>query len=359
MGKTFPMRQVSPYYNPETARFLTEDTYYGSTADPLSLNLYTYCANNPIIYIDPTGHALTQWDVDHCSAAEIATIIAATEAWNAANAAGDATGMLAAQQAAADARSDNLSDNEEQLSNGIVVDTTPTEPQTTYAWVGEDEGIVEVTVPASITTDSSGSTTAGGTTSSTPTTAATTNTPTSTTSGTQSTAGTAESGTSSSKSTAASNNTSASTTTQKASNDVNSSTSQSGVTEANSTDLTNSSKQYTKTTTVPYRGDEAKEALKSIIATLFVSSGGVVVGIGAIAVAVATGGVGAAVVLLFGGADVGINAAMTLINVVNLVNAVVFYIQDGGFTITSVSTNTDSVIDFFFSASTVSRLNKD
>ncbi|KUO70373.1 MAG: hypothetical protein APF77_03395, partial [Clostridia bacterium BRH_c25] len=44
------------YYDPKIARFLTEDTYRGSAADPLSLNLYTYCANEPIKYTDPTGH---------------------------------------------------------------------------------------------------------------------------------------------------------------------------------------------------------------------------------------------------------------------------------------------------------------
>lgn len=36
---------------------MTEDTYLGNGADPLSLNLYAYCANNPIRYVDPTGHA--------------------------------------------------------------------------------------------------------------------------------------------------------------------------------------------------------------------------------------------------------------------------------------------------------------
>jgi RHS repeat-associated protein len=43
-------------YDPTTARFLQEDTYSGDADDPLSLNLYTYCANNPLMYWDPTGH---------------------------------------------------------------------------------------------------------------------------------------------------------------------------------------------------------------------------------------------------------------------------------------------------------------
>jgi RHS repeat-associated protein len=43
-------------YDPKIARFLQEDTYLGDKNDPLSLNLYTYCLNNPIRYDDPTGH---------------------------------------------------------------------------------------------------------------------------------------------------------------------------------------------------------------------------------------------------------------------------------------------------------------
>jgi hypothetical protein len=35
---------------------MQEDTYRGEQTDPLSLNLYTYCHNNPIKYWDPTGH---------------------------------------------------------------------------------------------------------------------------------------------------------------------------------------------------------------------------------------------------------------------------------------------------------------
>jgi RHS repeat-associated protein len=44
------------FYDPELARFMQEDTYRGNSADPLSLNLYTYVSNNPLVYWDPTGH---------------------------------------------------------------------------------------------------------------------------------------------------------------------------------------------------------------------------------------------------------------------------------------------------------------
>ena len=48
------------YYDSKIARFMSEDTYTGEINDPLSLNLYTYCHNNPIKYVDPTGHAVAK-----------------------------------------------------------------------------------------------------------------------------------------------------------------------------------------------------------------------------------------------------------------------------------------------------------
>jgi len=42
------------------ASFLIKDTYSGDPSDPLSLNLYVYCFNNPITYYDPSGH-WPQW----------------------------------------------------------------------------------------------------------------------------------------------------------------------------------------------------------------------------------------------------------------------------------------------------------
>ena len=44
------------YYNSYTGRFMSEDSYWGEDGNPLSLNRYTYCGNDPIMFVDPTGH---------------------------------------------------------------------------------------------------------------------------------------------------------------------------------------------------------------------------------------------------------------------------------------------------------------
>ena len=44
------------YYDPTIGRFISRDSYSGKNEDPLSLNFYTYCNNNPIVYSDPSGH---------------------------------------------------------------------------------------------------------------------------------------------------------------------------------------------------------------------------------------------------------------------------------------------------------------
>jgi RHS repeat-associated protein len=67
------------YYDPYIGRFVSEDTYRGQANDPLSLNLYAYVLNNPLIYWDPTGH----WEQgdQNLSANAQADIIALTNAY--------------------------------------------------------------------------------------------------------------------------------------------------------------------------------------------------------------------------------------------------------------------------------------
>ena len=45
------------YYDPVLGRFISADSIVQSPGDPQTLNRYSYCRNNPLLYTDPSGHA--------------------------------------------------------------------------------------------------------------------------------------------------------------------------------------------------------------------------------------------------------------------------------------------------------------
>ena len=53
----------SRYYNPATGRFLNADGYVNANGDLIGFNMYAYCDNNPVMYMDLTGHSWESfWD---------------------------------------------------------------------------------------------------------------------------------------------------------------------------------------------------------------------------------------------------------------------------------------------------------
>ena len=44
------------FYDPATGRFISQDTYRGERDDTGTWHLYAYCANDPVNYVDPSGH---------------------------------------------------------------------------------------------------------------------------------------------------------------------------------------------------------------------------------------------------------------------------------------------------------------
>ncbi|WP_240468625.1 RHS repeat-associated core domain-containing protein [Gracilibacillus sp. YIM 98692] len=48
---------MARYYDSKIGRFITRDSFHGLTIDPLTINQYAYTTNNPVMYVDPTGHS--------------------------------------------------------------------------------------------------------------------------------------------------------------------------------------------------------------------------------------------------------------------------------------------------------------
>jgi RHS repeat-associated protein len=51
-------------YDPVIGRFLSADSIVPNFHSPQSLNRYAYCVNNPLIYVDPSGHANVEYGLD-------------------------------------------------------------------------------------------------------------------------------------------------------------------------------------------------------------------------------------------------------------------------------------------------------
>ncbi len=109
------------YYDPYIGRFISEDSYWGEDINPLSLNLYTYCYNDPIKYIDPTGHIVSAWDEKHLTKAEQDKIQKYTNDWEAAYKVGNKKGMEDAHASAEKIRDGKRSENEIGTGDGNTI----------------------------------------------------------------------------------------------------------------------------------------------------------------------------------------------------------------------------------------------
>ena len=43
------------YYDPAIRRFINADGYVNANGDILGFNMYAYCGNNPVMYVDYSG----------------------------------------------------------------------------------------------------------------------------------------------------------------------------------------------------------------------------------------------------------------------------------------------------------------
>ena len=66
------------YYDENTGRFISADGYVSTGQGLTGYNMYAYCGNNPVMYVDPTGEAWWHWAlgaaiVVACAAAVVIT----------------------------------------------------------------------------------------------------------------------------------------------------------------------------------------------------------------------------------------------------------------------------------------------
>jgi len=71
-------------YDPFIGRFISPDTIVPQPFNPQSLNRYSYCLNNPLIYTDPSGHIQIIYDPKEMTPEEYQSILAFEEyiLWN-------------------------------------------------------------------------------------------------------------------------------------------------------------------------------------------------------------------------------------------------------------------------------------
>ena len=46
------------YCSPEVGRFISADTIVSDPSNPQDINRHTYVRNNPVAFIDPSGHSI-------------------------------------------------------------------------------------------------------------------------------------------------------------------------------------------------------------------------------------------------------------------------------------------------------------
>ena len=85
------------YYDPEVRRFVTADdpSYLGANGDLVGYTLFAYCSNNPIMYVDPTGHCIdTVFDLLSLGVSVVEVVINPMDPWAWAGLGGDALNLI-------------------------------------------------------------------------------------------------------------------------------------------------------------------------------------------------------------------------------------------------------------------------
>ena len=85
----------SRYYNPTIGRFINADSLIDNSAGVVGYNLFAYCANNPIVYEDSSGHWVeTVFDLFPLGVSIVEVVINPADPWAWAGLGGDALDLI-------------------------------------------------------------------------------------------------------------------------------------------------------------------------------------------------------------------------------------------------------------------------
>ena len=98
------------YYSPEIQRFISEDPIKDG------INWYAYCGNNPVMFVDPSGLVVTEWDEMNCTTEELKQLKKNTKKWKN----GTEKEKREAEESSRKIRESHLTKNDKLFEDGTV-----------------------------------------------------------------------------------------------------------------------------------------------------------------------------------------------------------------------------------------------
>lgn len=142
----------SRYYDPEVGRFINADGYINANGDLVGYNLYAYCSNNPVMFVDPTGEVLS-WlkAISTVVSAIIDIVVSATIIYECVTSEPKSQEFLSESDAVTDWANNYRSDSQYREKGAILYKTTDRETgTTTYSYGRTYQGFSSNTIPGFI-----------------------------------------------------------------------------------------------------------------------------------------------------------------------------------------------------------------
>ncbi len=103
-------------------RFINADAFASTGQGSLGFNMFAYCQNNPVMYVDPSGNVVSSWDLAYLSSDDLKEVTRATYNWGLANMLGLESKANEQHRICTEIRNRYLSSGQTIAENGYVLD---------------------------------------------------------------------------------------------------------------------------------------------------------------------------------------------------------------------------------------------